>query len=310
MTTFDSHAERNEKMGPFDFEYVGGSMVGKDHMSRNGVLIGKPNQDAICDVHLYPHHRVFVVCDGCGSTKFPEVGARIGALETCHVISGMLNVRPSSFNEKPTEMETISSFMNDVMRIVAQKIDTHARVMSDWKDPSSYLEVLSDYFLFTIMGAILVDDIVIIFNIGDGYFVLNGDVIKREAGDDNAPAYLAYDLFPDNMFANSSEIRMKNKVMFECFPLADVDSLIISTDGFRDIISNVGKNYPGRNEKIVPPVEDLCGDDFFKNPMSLQRELSMMNGERITILENGDMKRHPGLLSDDTSLYMIRRDSR
>jgi len=52
------------------FEYASGSIIGRNH-----VLAGKNNQDAY---HISVNERFIavVVCDGCGSGKHSEVGAK------------------------------------------------------------------------------------------------------------------------------------------------------------------------------------------------------------------------------------------
>src|SRR5436309_16027802 len=55
------------------FDIAACSVTGKDH-----VLAGRNNQDAYHWACL-PHAVMAVVCDGCGSSKYSEVGAQIGA---------------------------------------------------------------------------------------------------------------------------------------------------------------------------------------------------------------------------------------
>ena len=287
-------------------EYTGGSVVGQDHLSRGGVLIGKPNQDSMCDMHSLDTNGkrtdVFVVCDGCGSAKFSEVGARIGARIVCQSVMDILLERKAVIDEGIVE-----TYLSVIRRIVCNRIDSQVKAMSKWDVPPSYMMNLSDFFMFTIMGAFFVDDMVVTFSIGDGYFVINGQVIQRESGEDNAPPYIAYDLMPDSVFQNPEDLRCRNVTKYECHRLEDIDSIIIASDGLRDILSKEGHSYPGREDKIIPSVIDLCGDDYFKNPAKVQRELNLMNTEKIKIMENGDISRFSGVLSDDTTLYVIRR---
>jgi len=298
---------------PFDFEFAGASVVGQDHMSRNGVLIGKPNQDAMCDVHLFPEHRVFVVCDGCGSGTFSEVGSRIGARMTCLTISEMLAGRGYDIGDWPLGrdgVQRMSSFMDRIRGSIAGRIETQAKAMSDWRDSSSYLTTLGEYFSFTILGVIMAGRMAVTFNIGDGYFVVNGDVSQREAGDDNAPPYIIYDLIPDAHLKDPRGVRLRNQMVFECHDLKSIDSIIVATDGMRDILSKEGVEYPGRTDKAIPPPSGFLKDEFFINPSRLQRELSMMNTERMLLTDDGNLQRHPGLLSDDTTMYVIRKKTK
>jgi serine/threonine protein phosphatase PrpC len=66
-------------------EYAIGSIIGRNH-----VLAGKNNQDAY---RIVSNEKfiIAVVCDGCGSGKHSEVGAKLGARLVINAIADLLN---------------------------------------------------------------------------------------------------------------------------------------------------------------------------------------------------------------------------
>jgi serine/threonine protein phosphatase PrpC len=70
------------------FEYASGSIIGRNH-----VFAGKNNQDAYRIV-ANEKFIIAVVCDGCGSGKHSEVGAKLGARLVINAIADLLNQSP------------------------------------------------------------------------------------------------------------------------------------------------------------------------------------------------------------------------
>ena len=60
------------------FEIASGTVPGRNHVGRNGLLIGQNNQDGMT-ILTEPNALIAVVTDGCGSQGQSEVGARLGA---------------------------------------------------------------------------------------------------------------------------------------------------------------------------------------------------------------------------------------
>ena len=71
------------------FEYAIGSIIGRNH-----VLAGKNNQDAYRIV-ANEKFIIAVMCDGCGSGKHSEVGAKLGARVVSNALADILNQSPT-----------------------------------------------------------------------------------------------------------------------------------------------------------------------------------------------------------------------
>ncbi len=254
------------------FEYAMGSIIGRNH-----VATGKNNQDAY-RVVLRSQFVVAVVCDGCGSGKYSEVGAQLGAKIVTDAIADLLDQGMAISNP---------NFWDILKTNLFQKLIDIVAIANDAQE--SVMEFVNDYLLFTIVGAVITASETVTFSMGDGAIAVNGKLTQIPAYPDNAPPYLAYGLYrPD---AVSFEI---------CDRLAtsEVESILIATDGIDDLIA----------------VEDVSQfwqeDKYFKNPDAIRRKLSMLNREEIKPdWTKRELVKRSGILSDDTTLIVIRRIS-
>ena len=81
-------------------------------------------------------------------------------------------------------------------------------------------------------------------------------------------------------------------------PTAEVDSILIGTDGLAGLV-----------EGGTLPLRELWSEDrFFRNPAVLTRHLTLVNRPQTRIdWERRRVERAGGLLSDDTSVVVMRR---
>ena len=276
------------------FEIAGGSVTGYEH-----VKTGKNNQDAFCwavsDLAI-----AAVVTDGCSDSSHSEVGAKIGA----KVVAEEIIKEARDYNNSVTALlpDTYPPypFWNNVRMRVLRKLDNI--VNSIGADPKTTL----DYFLFTIVGALITPWSGMIFSVGDGITFLNGEIQKLGPFPNNAPPYLGYSLLgksPDNI--------RPEWLQFTVHKISDtryIESILIGSDGLEDLINAAGENIPGKNE-LVGPISQFWEDDrYFKNPDMIRRKLSLINRTIAKIdWENRNVIREHGVLPDDTTLVVIRR---
>jgi len=254
------------------FEYAMGSIIGRNH-----VVTGRNNQDAY-RVVLRSQFVAAVVCDGCGSGKHSEVGAKLGAKIVTNAIADLLDQGMAISHP---------DFWDILKTNLFQKLIDIVAIANDAQE--SVMEFVNDYLLFTIVGAVITANETMTFSMGDGAIAVNGKLTQIPAYPGNAPPYLAYGLYrPD---AVSFEI---------CDRLAtsEVESILIATDGIDDLIA----------------VEDVSQfwqeDKYFKNPDAIRRKLSMLNREEIKPdWTKRELVKRSGILSDDTTLIVIRRIS-
>lgn len=270
-----------------EFEIAGGTVAGRDH-SR----VGGNSHDA----YAWAHHRditVAVVCDGCGSSDHSEVGAKIGAKIAVDSILRHYRGVPELFQYSTMENPGLKL----VKRSILTRIQATAEAMA-----GSFSENVSQYFLFTILAAVLDNDNnkAYIFGCGDGLFYVN-DVPTVMPSPNNAPAYLSYNLVESNQKAPELG-------MFWMGSLDTVKSILLGTDGVADLARSFDKLIPGKEELIGSISQFWEKDGFFKNPFSIGHKLALINRSTSKIdWEKKALSEAHGPLRDDTTLIAIRR---
>ncbi|HIK26542.1 MAG: protein phosphatase 2C domain-containing protein [Oscillatoriaceae bacterium SKW80] len=262
------------------FEIAGGSVIGREHLRS-----GKNNQDAywgICSAD----YAIAVVCDGCGSRAHSEVGAKIGARLTVEALA--------SCAKKITIDD--SFFWQQVQQDLLKKLQALACIMG-----GNFSQTLQDYFLFTIVGALVTPAGAWLFSIGDGIIAVNGTVTQLGPFPQNTPPYLAYGLLDSTSEAWQFQIH-------KTLPLDEVKSILIGTDGVKNFIEAAETNLPGKEEKVGSISQFWEQDCYFKNPDSVRRKLALMNREVTKPdWEGQQLVRTVGLLPDDTTLMVLRK---
>ncbi len=258
------------------FQYATGSIIGRNH-----ILVGKNNQDAYRVVSR-EQFIVAIVCDGCSAGRHSEVGAKIGVRMISEEIAALLEGGL-----------TISEpeFWHRLKHNLLQKLKDFVAIASGCVElsKSATMEFVNDYLLFTIVVAIVTPKETITFSIGDGAIAVNGKFTEIPPYADNAPPYLAYGLY--NPEAINFEIRDR-------LPTSELESLLIATDGIIDLA-------------VVEPVEQFWQEArYFNNPDAIRRKLAMLNREEVKPdWQKKELTKRSGVLSDDTSLVVIRRPS-
>ncbi len=156
-------------------QIAGGSITGSRHQHRLNI---KNNQDAF-GWQLSEGTACAVICDGCSASKYSEVGAQMFALRIPrHVLSRQREICMSN-------SATNYAWDHIKWQIVSYMQDT-------------YLPI-KDYYLFTILGALITLDWVTVFSIGDGVVYINSEKLDMSEYPNNAPPYLAYELIQDSL---------------------------------------------------------------------------------------------------------------
>ncbi len=226
-----------------DFVWAAGSVIGSEHRR-----IGKNNQDAFRVIQS-AGCLVGLVADGCGSKVHSEVGAWLGVEIASQAIANYLHIQRDT---SPTQRLT-TEFLVQLRQTIIQAFP-----------PQLFIQ---DYCLFTLLGFVITEQETVIFGCGDGYMVLNGEVTHWQFPH-NAPPYLVYADAELDIFA-------------QC-PTADLQSLLIATDGVDDW------NHPHGL------AEFWSDDHLFRNPDQVRRQLTVAN-------------KQPPYLRDDTTLITVKR---
>jgi hypothetical protein len=167
----------------------------------------------------------------------------------------------------------------DLLEQVGQDVLASLRVLAREMsaDAASFSRTVADHFLFTIVGALITARGAATFSLGDGLVVINGERTELGPFPNNEPPYLGYALIPGVPGRGASQ--HVSFTIHRSIPASEVQSLVLGTDGAVELDSQFWSD-----------------DSFFKNPDMVRR--------RLTVLGRGA---RGGLLSDDTTLVVIRR---
>ncbi len=257
-------------------EIAGGTVTGRSH-----ALSGKPNQDAYAwasrgDV------LVAVVCDGCGSSAHSEVGARLGA----RLCSSLLAARLGE--GAPLEAPALWQGLREGLLAELRRL---ALAMG-----GPLAETVIEHFLFTVVGLALAGERGCVFAAGDGIAVVDGAVARLGPFPGNEPPYLGYGLLSRDA-PGLSVVRA----------FTGARTALIGTDGAADLAGMASRSLPGGGE--VGPLDRFWEEDrYFDNRDAVRRRLALVNREVTRPLWNERrIERHPGLLDDDTTVVVARR---
>lgn len=260
------------------FEVAAGSVRGRDH-----VRTGKNNQDAFA-WKFVEEGLVAVVTDGCGTSDRSEVGAHVGArlfVEACS-------------DELPGFEAQGEAAWDAVRRRMLWTLRRIAALFGGDVD-----EVVHDFFLFTVLGAVVTPSTTWVVAAGDGVAFVNGKRLRLGPFPGNAPPYLAYGLVEGQRVAPRLEILAR-------VPTGEIDSLFLGTDGAEDLLEGWHRRLPGKDE-LFGPVEQFWKDDrFFGNADQVRRKLALASREVLRVDPSGQPRLECGLLSDDTTLVALR----
>jgi hypothetical protein len=250
-----------------------GSLIGREH-----VRTQRNNQDGlalVCRDDLL----VAAVTDGCSSGRYSEVGARLGAGWLAQWVP-VYAERHGSVHS-PAFLQAVTDGFLSYLQGVARRFHPVRDAM-----PAT----VQDYLLFTFLVVAMTPAETCVFGLGDGVVGLNGELQVLEAGEGNAPPYLAYRLVEKALM---EPVGMLQPVIFAQCPTAAVDHVLIATDGAAEIDGRAGDRLPSGDP--VGSLQDLARDPRYgRNPSLLQK--------RLTVL--GDVNRW---LHDDTTMVLIQR---
>jgi len=257
------------------FQIAGGSVIGKDHIS-----IGKNNQDAIFYPEQYDRVLSLIVCDGCGGQPHSEVGAKLFAPLIGTAIERQLGRYPDhSFLRETGRADAFLKRIKDdalaYMRMIAINLG------------DSMSRAVNDLFLFTVVGAIITEEVSIFFSLGDGVIFVNGKRIQIGPWPNNEPPYLGYNLVKSTL--NDENPQLLNFHIHEIAATQELEHALISSDGLVYLEAAAKKTIPGR-------------------PMTSVGYLNIVNETRQKIDWMGQkIEKEFGHLSDDATLAVIRR---
>lgn len=271
-----------------EIQFVGGSIPGTDH-----TMPGQPkwvnNHDSFI-IQPSDHCVVAIVCDGCGTGKHSEVGAKLGSILLARAIVSQAERILSS---RPLADLGADVFWERITRMVVGQLTGTICAMGD-----SLTDIVREHFLFTVVGTLITDSAVLVFSLGDGMYAINGKMYDLGPFPNNEPPYLMYALTGSTREGSASNRLFVNHMI----TAENFQSVLIGTDGLSWLISASDMQIPGREEKVGPISQFWENDEYFVNDDMIRRRLAVINRER----SDGKAVRG-GPLKDDTTLVVIRR---
>lgn len=270
------------------FEIAAGTIVGSDHR-----WSGRNNQDAFC-ISQSPEAAIAVVCDGCSEGRQSEVGAQIGSRLVVRAIRRGMEI---IFRDSEFWPGVLAWSQQKTIRILQE-------IVLNMEGRQSHL--VSDYFLFTVVGVALTSEDAVFFSFGDGVFAVNGEVSRVGPFPNNAPPYLAYGGLVKSSLGDNPELL--KFAIHKIVPTAELNNGLIGTDGVVDLVRAADSRIPGKTEAVGALSQFWTEDSYFANPDAVRRKLSLLNQEVVRPdWENRCLAREKRLLPDDTTLIVFRR---
>jgi hypothetical protein len=289
------------------FESASGSMAGRRHTGEGSSFVGASNQDHVV-VRQTPDSIVAVVADGCGSGGGTDVSDSHNetAAHVCTwiTVSTILRLLSDTDSGAPAWWERIDAELVRRLAVTAEAMFGPEELHT----PEERLLLIENNLLCTLVGALVTSRLTHIFAYGDGVYRLNGKLVELQPLQFNEPAYLAYRLLSPEMFPHQAQCRLQ---VVESVPTEMLRTLLLGTDGVREIVAQEASPIPGTQEAVGPLSQLFCRDAFFQSPVALTLWLRRLNREVIRLQSPASGKpallHQPGLVKDDVALALIRR---
>jgi serine/threonine protein phosphatase PrpC len=197
------------------------SIVGRDHQ------LALKNRQDFAHSHQTPELLVATVCDGCGESKYSEVGS---TLIGTYVVNFMRNLHSS--NIKFDNSDRLKDLLEYELDLFIKRL-LGILFFDDAQVPER-ISFVNEMLLSTCLFTVVVDNKVIVGNCGDGVVIINKQV--REIQQSGKPEYIAYKTIPKEVLDKKpSELGFFDIFVFD---ESSIDSIIIGTDGIQPLIDN------------------------------------------------------------------------
>jgi hypothetical protein len=162
-------------------------------------------------------------CDGCGEGNNSEVGAQL----LCHYALGEIN----HFHSLGYVADQIvNQLFGSIIRFIQVQILQIPRLLSltlpEYHDAVACY--IKHYWLATIVGFVIQEDIGIIFSCGDGIYVIDSEIVHIDQN--NTPQYIAYCALPHQKIITLDAI--PDKFTIHKFEPKAVSRIMVASDGF------------------------------------------------------------------------------
>lgn len=259
------------------FSVAAGSVPGFRHWKAY-----RNNQDGI-SVSTSEHSIAAFVCDGCSQGLHSEVGANLMARFFSRRAISLLDENRVLKRWNLADPDDRQSFHEQLRQ---DALSYMRRVIAGIDDNPT--ESIRDFFLFTVVGAVVTTEMAFVFTLGDGIYQVNGDY--TDIDEDNLPTYIGYALLDADTLKD-----FDRRLTFEerqALPSCGLENLKIGSDGI-EVLNR-------RADEVLKDETPQCGIDQFNAPRYTNARTAVQ--KRLTVI---------GLLNkrgtDDMSLVTIQR---
>ncbi len=194
-----------------------GSLLGREH-----ARVGRNNQDA-CAAGTGHGWHVVVVTDGCSAGASSEVGARLGA-------SFLAAQAPAYLAASRDPLEAARALTAGL----AGALDALTGACAAPGDRPAFV---AHHLLFSFLVAAVGPERAVVFGVGDGVVIADGELRCLDPGPENAPPYVAYRLVPAEVLdppflADALEPRLHLDL-----PREQLSVVGVSTDGLGELLA-------------------------------------------------------------------------
>lgn len=208
-----------------------------------------------------------VVCDGCGSGAYSEVGSRLGARL---VVASLAEQLAAGTGATDVWSGMRAGVLADLAHLVAaMKGDREA--------------IVREHFLFTIVAAAWRGSDIGVWAAGDGAYAIGDRVVVLGPFADNQPPYLGYELLGEPIQPHVAHAD------------ASAGRLAVATDGVAELAAPFDFTALSSDPRLVA------------HPDALRRQLAILarSPERID-WEARRIERRPAALQDDGAMALLR----
>ena len=179
--------------------------IGNDH------LITKTNKQDFCSTADTDNSIVGVICDGCSSGKYSEVGA---TLIGTYLINSLLTINNIDSLGEETLKYQLGFGLTSFIRQLCFNLGLNEKLQASFIE-----QCMASTFLF----CTITEKHAYIGRSGDGIFIINGE--KNVIDQDDMPEYIAYCALPR---AKKSFLDYMSVIKFD---ITKINDIIIASDG-------------------------------------------------------------------------------
>lgn len=204
------------------------TIIGREHE------LSKKNKQDFLHVYDTPELLISAVCDGCGQSKYSEVGSTLLSVFIVNLLRGANIFKQDSF----FNAEILKNLLEYEIDLFIKRLQ--GVLFFDIASQAERISFINEFLLSTCLLCVVTKDKVVVANCGDGIVIINNEV--HEIYQEGKPEYVAYKSVPkEALDQRPSELSFFTVNIFDC---DKIENIVIGTDGIqslidKDLVSNL-----------------------------------------------------------------------